>query len=698
MKGLDFRADLNDEQYRVVTEGDGPCLVLAGAGSGKTRTVVYRVAHLINNGVRPDEILLLTFTNKAAGEMMERIGELIGNRDSSSGLWGGTFHSVANRLLRLNAERMGFTPGFTILDAEDTKTMIKASIKELGYGAGGQKRFPSPALVYSIGSYAKNSMTSINKVLERKHADFAHLEKEIVEVLETYDHKKRNGNAMDFDDLLMNMHFLLSDFQDVRQEVAERFRYVLVDEYQDTNALQDSIVRLISERHGNVLAVGDDAQSIYSFRAADVRNILNFPERFQGVKTFMLETNYRSTPEILDLANDVISKNTEQFAKNLRAVLPGSSVPRVHATPSASREAQFIADKIEDLVNDAGANPRQIAVLFRAAHHSMQLEVELRRRRIEYEYRGGTSFFSKAHVKDVLAYLRLAHNFADEAAWRRVLSLQKGIGEVTAGKIYSIAMAQGNLNQVLLAPIEGMIGKKAALGWRDLREALERLAAAEGRPHDMVRAVLDSPYMEYLQNEYENARERVDNLEGLAAFADSYNDMADFLADIALNDEIHGRVDASKQFGGRKIILSTIHQAKGLEWDTVFVMHMTGSGFPNQRAFSEPGGLEEERRLFYVAVTRAKRRLFLCYPQRGGYDGATMEYPSMFITEADNSCLEMPEENSFRGIYSQRGSSAFSCADPDYEEDVIELDESGEIQEVKQRMKNWRKKSFLREV
>ncbi len=692
----DFRADLNDEQYRVVTEGDGPCLVLAGAGSGKTRTVVYRVAYLLKNGVRPDEILLLTFTNKAAGEMMQRIGELLGKRDGGSGVWGGTFHSVANRLLRLNAERMGFTSSFTILDAEDSKTMIKACIKELGYGGGGKKRFPSPALCHAIGSYAKNSMTSVNAVLERRHADFAHLENEIVDVLETYDHKKRTANAMDFDDLLLNLYFLLSDYGDVRQQVAQQFKYILVDEYQDTNALQDSIVRLISEKHGNVLVVGDDAQSIYSFRAADVKNILNFPRRFSGVKKFMLETNYRSTPEILDLANDVISKNTEQFEKTLRAVLPGSSLPSVKPTPSASREAEFIADKIEDLVRNAGANPREIAVLFRATHHSMQLEVELRRRRIEYEYRGGTSFFSKAHVKDVLSYLRIGHNFADEAAWRRVLALQQGIGEVTAGKIYGIAMAQGELAQVLLAPIEGMISKKAALGWRDLHTTLEALVAAEGQPHDMIRAVLDSPYMEYLQNEYENSRERVENLEGLAAFADSYDDMAQFLSDIALNDDVHGQVDTSKQFGGRKIVLSTIHQAKGLEWDTVFVMHMTGSGFPNQRAFAEEGGLEEERRLFYVAVTRAKHRLFLCYPRRGGYDGATMEYPSMFITEADAHCLDMPDE-SVSNAYDERR-SAFFCSNSDFEEDIIELDESGEIKEVKQRMKAWRKKSFLRDV
>jgi DNA helicase-2/ATP-dependent DNA helicase PcrA len=327
-KLLDFRKELNDEQYCVVTEGDGPCLVLAGAGSGKTRTVVYRVAHLIEHGVRPEEILLLTFTNKAAGEMMDRIGSILGQGRGPAGVWGGTFHSIANRLLRMHAERIGFTKSFTILDQEDSRAMVKACIKELGLDSK-DRRFPSPKVIHSIGSYAKNAMLSVGATIERKHPDFMHIERDIISVLETYDHKKMLANAMDFDDLLLHLYGLLTDEHELRRSISERFRYVLVDEYQDTNALQDGIVRLIGEKHGNVLVVGDDAQSIYSFRAADIRNILAFEERFPGAKRFMLETNYRSTPQVLDLANDVISRNKRQFPKKLKAVNDGSSLPKV---------------------------------------------------------------------------------------------------------------------------------------------------------------------------------------------------------------------------------------------------------------------------------------------------------------------------------------------------------------------------------
>jgi DNA helicase-2/ATP-dependent DNA helicase PcrA len=701
----DFRRDLNDEQYRVVTEGDGYCLVLAGAGSGKTRTIVYRVAYLINHGVQPDQILLLTFTNKAADEMMKRIGQILDGHDTEVNVsrsrlrqvWGGTFHSIANRLLRRYAARVGFTPSFTILDQEDAKAMIKTCIKELGFDSK-EQRFPSSAVIQSIASYAKNSMLSVGSALEQKHPDFERLEKNIVAVLETYDHKKRTGNAMDFDDLLLNLYVLLNDCVDVRHEIAEQFRYILVDEYQDTNALQDFIVRMIAERHGNVLAVGDDAQSIYSFRAADIKNILQFPKQFVGTKQFTLETNYRSTPEILDLANDIISRNSNQFPKKLRAVLPGSSLPKVRALASAAREAEFIAQQVEDLISKQQVDPREIAVLFRATHHSQALEFELLRRGMEYEYRGGMRFFERAHIKDVLAFLRIAHNFIDETAWRRVLSFQSGVGEATASRIYAVIVQQNDLSQVMVAPIESMISKRASVGWRDLRSTLEGVLAVGGRPVDLIQAIFDSPYIVYLNNEYPNARERLDDLEQLAAFASGYEKLADFLAEVALNDVLYQRTSATKQSVGQRIILSTIHQAKGLEWDTVFVMHLTGSGFPNQRAFLEAGGLEEERRLFYVAVTRAKRRLFLCYPRRAGFNGeAIIEYPSMFITEVDSSCLDQKVIGA-RNNHFADFSSKHSYIDPDYEEEVIELDRQGELRRVKNRVKDWRKKSFLREV
>ncbi|MFA5092141.1 MAG: ATP-dependent helicase [Candidatus Paceibacterota bacterium] len=444
--------------------------------------------------------------------------------------------------------------------------------------------------------------------------------------------------------------------------------------------------------------VGDDAQSIYSFRAADIRHILEFPDRFPGAKRFKLETNYRSTPEILDLANDVISRNRRQFSKTLRAVKDGSSMPKVIPAASAAAEAEYVADSIEELIAD-GTDPREIAVLFRATHHSQALEFELMRRGVEYDYRGGMRFFERAHVKDVLAFLRIAHNFADEAAWRRVLNFQRGIGDATAGKVYAAAIATGSLKAATDGSMQGTLGQKALLGWNDLRKTLVKLVDAGARPFDMVKAVLASPYEEYLTAEYPNARERMDDLEQLAAFADGYDDAAEFLAEVALNDAIHtgGREAGSgKREAGsrdRHVVLSTVHQAKGLEWDRVFIIHLTASGFPNRRAAMEDGGIEEERRLFYVAVTRARKALTLCYPRRAGFDSSA-ESPSMFITEVDPGCLDFPEI----------AKSAFDsdCGDTYLHyndgEDVIELDEEGEIREAKKRVEDWKKKSFLRDI
>jgi DNA helicase-2/ATP-dependent DNA helicase PcrA len=364
-------------------------------------------------------------------------------------------------------------------------------------------------------------------------------------------------------------------------------------------------------------------------------------------------------------------------------------------SPSAATEAEHVADRIEKLL-DEGKDPRDIAVLFCATHHSQALEFEMMRRGIEYDYRGGMRFFERAHVKDVLAYLRIAHNFADEAAWRRVLNIQRGIGEVTAGKIYRAAIVTGSLKAVAEDGVQGAVGKKALVGWNELRKALVKLVEAGERPFDMVKAILESPYVDYLTAEYPNARERLDDLEQLAAFADDYESADEFLAEVALNDAIHSKTPAVPKKRRRdigKVVLSTIHQAKGLEWDRVFIIHLTSSGFPNRRAAMEDGGIEEERRLFYVAVTRAKKSLTLCYPRRAGFD-SSVEFPSMFITESDPGCLDFVEE-ARSAFASDMGDTYLQYGD---DEDVIELDEDGEIVEVKKRMADWKKKSFLRDI
>ncbi len=683
-----YEKELNAEQLAAVTGGDGPCVVLAGAGSGKTRTIVYRVAWLIEHGVRPERILLLTFTNKAANEMLSRIAELIG----AAGVMGGTFHSVANRLLRAYSNDLGFTPGFTILDEDDAKALVKVSLRELGYESDG-KKFPSPAVIKELMSYAANAAVSLENAIERKHPRFLPLLPELTRIAAAYDEKKRRANAMDFDDLLVHFRALLAKNPAARERIAGRFDFILVDEYQDTNPLQAAIVGLLANDRKNVLVVGDDAQSIYSFRAADVKNILDFPKQFPGAKIFRLQTNYRSTPEILSLANDVIARNASQYPKELRSVAANHQKPVVVPLPSAGQEAAFVAKRIRRLI-DEGTAPKEIAALFRATFHSQALEFELMKLGIEYEYRGGVKFFDRAHVKDALAFLRIAANFGDEAAWLRVLWLQPGVGDVMAGRIFSMMREAGSLAKAVLAPVAETLGSRAERGWRELQGLLEAIRAAGEKPSELVRVVLDSSYVDYLENEYPNFRERLEDIEQLATFAEDYEKVGDLLAEVTL-DESSFQSAARTRTAGSKVVLSTIHQAKGLEWDTVFMIHLTNSAFPNRRAMMEEGGLEEERRLFYVAVTRAKRHLYLCYPATIGRDQFGNEQPSCFLEECDPSCLDLGLVNG------DWGSTAKDDAGNFYEEETVAAD-GDPFSGMKTRMqtvrKDWKKKSFLRDV
>ncbi len=694
---IDYEKELNAEQLAVVREAEGPCLVLAGAGSGKTRTIVYRVAHLVEHGVEPDRILLLTFTNKAANEMMTRIGELLGATGGRRpvGLWGGTFHSVANRILRQYGERLGYTPGFTILDQDDSRALLKACLKELGLDAGG-KRFPSPAVIQEVLSYSRNAMMTFETAVEKMHPHFLNILPDLQRVVSLYDKKKRNANAMDFDDLLARLVELLDAEPVLRDRLSERFRYILVDEFQDTNSLQVALIRRLAGPKHNLLVVGDDAQSIYSFRAADVRNILDFPKQYPGARIFKLQTNYRSTPEILDLANDVISRNRDQFPKELVSAAERFAKPVVTPCASAMREADFVSDRIEELL-DQGVRPDHIAVLFRATHHSQALEFELTKRGIDYDYRGGLRFFDRAHVKDILSFLRLKANFADEAAWLRILGLQSGIGEVSALKLFALFQKEGSLARAILLPVGEILGSRAASGWRELRACLEDLQAAGDRPTELIKAVLDSPYVSYLEAEYPNYRERLDDLEQMARLAEPYEKLADFLAEVTLDESAAGDTSGRPVRGG-KIVLSTIHQAKGLEWEAVFIIHLTASSFPNRRAIGDRGGLEEERRLFYVAVTRAKRRLYLSHPASIGRGSFEYEERSMFLDEIDPSCVNDPAGRC-RDDFSQPSGGA--------EEPTIEVGEDGEpfgarLAAVRQRTdklkKEWKHKSFLRDI
>lgn len=633
---IDYERELNPEQLGVVRKGDGPCLVLAGAGSGKTRTIVYRVAYLLERGVDPRNILLLTFTNKAAREMLGRVEILLGA--PPKGLWGGTFHAVSHRLLRSLATRAGYRENFSILDEEDARDLVKSTLKDLDIDIKA-RRFPSPAVLQAILSYSRNARVPLEDVLDVKYPRFLPLLVELQKIASLYAEKKRAANALDFDDLLLVLLDLMKSNPEVHRRLADQFRYILVDEYQDTNPVQAEIVTMLATKHRNVLVVGDDAQSIYSFRAASVKNILDFPKIFTDAKIFRLETNYRSTPEILDLANDIIAKNEAQFPKTLRPVKSRYVKPQLAPAASAAQEAAFIAEMILQL-RDEGVKLEDIAVLFRATHHSQSLEFELAKRDIPYEYRGGMKFFERSHIKDALAFLRVRANPADALAWMRILGLQVGIGTAISGRLANALGSASTLADAMKISVSELLTTKAQIGWNELQRLLERIVSND-QPAELIRTIVGSrEYQEYLEAEYPNWQERLEDVGQLAIFADQYDDLTEFLGEVSLFDDYGGARTRGAPTDDERVILSTIHQAKGLEWDTVFVMRLTAEDFPNRRALLEDGGLEEERRLFYVAVTRAARQLFLTYPVTSGYDALAFLAPSPFLDELDTKLFE----------------------------------------------------------
>ncbi len=640
---IDYSAELNEEQLNVVLHGDGPCLVLAGAGSGKTRTIVYRVAYLIEKGVQPENILLVTFTNKAAKEMMYRVEELLGAYPKT--LWGGTFHHVANVLLRKYARVIGYDNNFTILDEEDSKDLISLCVKSLRIDTK-KTRFPSTGVINGLMSLSKNTNVPMEELVTDYKPEFAKIADDLATVHRAYEDRKKKNNLMDFDDLLSNLLKLLRDHENVRAALGQQFRYILVDEYQDTNHLQAAIVELLSKVHNNLLVVGDDAQSIYSFRGADISNILDFPKKFAGAKTFMLETNYRSTQPVLDVANEIIKNNTEQFPKKLKHVREGSIRPIIVPAVSDEQEAEFIAQKILELRGD-GVPLKEIAVLFRAAYHSQALEFELTRRDIPYDFRGGTRFFDRAHIKDVLAFLKVVDNPKDEVALSRTLRLQVGIGDQTASQLFEMVQERLGPPDEEMHPLSMVLEElvppsRGESGWKNFRSTIESLIdERQNGPETLVRLVMDGEYKDYLNNQYPDAADRLQDLEQLAVFSGKYDSLSKFLSEVSLQESF-GVAEQKVENAQEKIVLTTIHQAKGLEWQAVFILHLSDAYFPNPRALTEDGGMQEERRLFYVAVTRAKEQLFLSYSLASGYRSMSMELqsPSPFLKEIPDRLLE----------------------------------------------------------
>lgn len=631
---IDYKNELNDEQLRVVLHGDGACLVLAGAGSGKTRTITFRVAYLLEKNIQPENILLVTFTNKASREMISRVEGLMHGKVRLP--WAGTFHHIGYRILAQYAGLLGYKQNFSILDSEDSKDLLKLCLKQEG-GENTVRKFPSVAVVSSILSFARNAEKSLEQVLEEKYPQWSEFVETFGRIASEYDKKKKLANAMDFDDLLLNLRNLLQNSEPVRKKFASQFAYVLVDEYQDTNKVQASIIELFASIHKNLLVVGDDAQSIYSFRAAHIENILDFENKYDGAEVFRLETNYRSTPEILDLANEVIGNNINQYKKELRSIRSAALRPQVQAYTDQREEAESVAQKILEHINE-GIPLKEIAVLFRASHHSQALEVELTKRNIAYEYRGGTRFFERAHIKDVIAFLRAYNNLEDTVAWSRILTMQTGVGPGAAEKIIAEVRVASSKD---LSNVADVLAARAKVGFKEFLNIWRHLEGTDGSPAGLIRAVLDSSYKNYLETEYPDYRERANDIEQLAVFAEKEIDLSKFLAEAGLQENFSRPQERDTHIvDEEKIVLSTIHQAKGLEWDAVFILNVSAGQFPSDRALNEDKGIEEERRLFYVAITRAKTFLHISYPLIANMNFGALGGPSMFLEEIDKDLVE----------------------------------------------------------
>lgn len=635
---IDYEKELNEEQRRVVLEPGGPMLVIAGAGSGKTRTLTYRVARLIETGVKPEGILLATFTNKAARSMLNQVRQLV--PADLSRLLGGTFHHNGHFMLRAHAERLGYSRNFSILDTDDARQLISTCMVDAGIDTKGAA-FPKAGVLYGMLSLAANTAADLSSIVAERYPFFSNRREDIVKVAALYDVRKHQSSFMDFDDLLLNWRRLLLECPDVRERYGERFEHLLVDEYQDTNLIQAEIIDLLASRHRNLMVVGDDSQSIYAFRGANFANIMSFPEKYPDCRIFKLETNYRSTPEILHLANLSIVNNENQFAKSLRAVREAGVRPVVVPARNTLQQAEFVAQRILEL-HRSGVPLAEMAVLYRAHFHAMDVQMELTRRSIPYEIRSGVRFFEQAHIKDVISYLRILENPRDELAWKRIFGLYPKIGKKTAEKLWKFLAESGEpLEAASTEEFLKAVSKAAREGlakFQQLLKILRKEVPGASFLPDLINRILDQGYRTYLQETFTDVISREEDLDQLAEFAGKFSSLEDFLSELSLltNMDADGRNETdSEELTENRVVLSTIHQAKGLEWSVVLLVGCAEGMIPLDRALREEGGEAEERRLFYVAATRAKDHLYLCYPQTdySRWAGFANLTPSRFIRE-----------------------------------------------------------------
>ncbi len=643
---INFKHNLNKEQLNIINNIQGPMLVIAGAGSGKTRTIIYAVAKLLLSGVPSNNIMLVTFTNKAAKEMIDRLEILLGKKPK--GIWAGTFHSMANRFIRRYAKTLGLKANYTIMDQTDAKALMKLAMEEVNISEL-EERFPTSAMAKNILSYLINCNKTIREVILWKYSDFDKdiIENKLKEVYKRYEKKKAEDGLLDFDDLLVYWNRLL-DEKLVARMIARKIKYILVDEYQDTNHIQDEIIHKIVSLNPekNVMVVGDDAQSIYAFRGANFENILNFEERYKNCKKYKITSNYRSVPEILELANDSIEHNKFQHKKEMKPIRFSTGIkPFLVSVSEDEEQAKFIANQILKLRTE-GYYLNEIAVLFRASRHSLKIEQELQNKNIPYEVRAGVAFFEKAHIKDALVHLRIIENSYDEIAWSRIFALIPGLGKTSGNKIFSeISKTDNPLETILKDDFfkKKMNGSRIpSAGIKNLINHIKPLIkyTAEEDPSELLLEVINL-LEEYIRVRYENAEDRFEDLKALAIYSQNYPTIRRFLETLSLNKsniESKTVLTGDKTEREKPLILSTIHRAKGLEWRVVFIPMLCEGYFPSFQVIGDQDALEEERRVFYVAITRAKDQLYLITPALiQSWRGFRTATTSQFVEELNSN-------------------------------------------------------------
>lgn len=631
---INYKEELNTSQFEAATAVKGCYLIIAGAGTGKTRTLVYRVARLIELGHDPNSILLLTFTRKAANEMLKRASMLLDDRCSK--IRGGTFHSFANLTLRKYAKAIGLDSAFTILDQGDSEDVINL-IRSQDRFLIRDKRFPNKQTLNKVYSLSVNTGKKVEEIIENDYPHFLPLLDKILEIQKIFIQYKRNNNLLDYDDLLIYLReFLKKESPSVKALLSE-IKFVMVDEYQDTNHLQAEIVKGLAKYNKNVMVVGDDSQAIYSFRGADFHNIMQFPKLFDNVKIIKLEENYRSVQAILDFANRINEAAIEKYKKELYTRRGSGVLPSIVAAATDNLQSKFIVEKILDL-REEGVQLKDIAVLFRSSFFSFDLELELSKANIPFQKFGGMKFVETAHIKDVMAFLRIAVNPKDVISWYRVLLLHEGVGPKTAQRILD-ELSTARIT-IKAEPDDQPEFKHHKLG--PLFYLLHELQKKKYMPSEMVQKVYNY-YWELFKANYDDWNKRKKDLDIFQNIVENYTSIDSLLSDMAIEPIIESVLDVDAADKEEEYVtLSTIHSAKGLEWHSVFIIHAVEGYFPSARSVENLDSLEEERRLMYVASTRAKNNLFVSYPMNL-YDreaGMTLSKPSRFISEISPDLAE----------------------------------------------------------